>query len=522
MVQSTGRPHVVEGLRLVALVGRGGEGEVWEARDPRGRRRALKLVRPDCLAPPDEAVERGRLLVRIDHPALVRVHRSGLLSGWSDDPGEGGAAERELEGWGFVEMDFVDGPSLATAAADPDVLERLAPLAEALDLLHTGHWSGGVPMIHRDVKPANIVEDADGDLVLVDPSTLRGVDDGQLTRIGTPLFCAPEVMVGEVTPSADVYSFAATIVALATGRRGQDLAEVLREPGAFDLPPGVRQALSPDPAQRPLSCRAVLHQGMAVEAPPQPVPLPTLPTWGDAWEGGTGNGHHPAGSGWEDAPAEAGAWAAGPASATAGTWPTAPAPAGRWPDQRRYDHPAETRRQDAWQDQPPAAERPATWHDDRTDADQRDAWQDQAPPADQRGRATWPDAAAAPGYEAPAETPDDGAHGSALPWMLLSFLLAGAALLARFLEVEPGLFRLTALATIAGHVGAVVVGGLPAVLAVLPPVAWATLVADRLGATTRRRAWAATMLLPALPALTVVPIAVLVCPLLPAGARLLV
>jgi len=191
MVQSTGRPHLVEGLRLVALVGRGGEGEVWEARDRRGRRRALKLVRPDCLASPAEAVVRGRLLVQIDHPALVRVHRSGLLPGWSDDPGAGGDAEGELEGWGFVEMDFIDGASLAAAPADPDVLERLAPLAEALDLLHAGVWSDGVPLIHRDVKPANIVQAADGRLVLVDPSTLRGVDDGQFTRIGTPLFCAP-------------------------------------------------------------------------------------------------------------------------------------------------------------------------------------------------------------------------------------------------------------------------------------------------------------------------------------------
>src|SRR5680860_923474 len=153
-MSTTARPRIVAGLRLVRLVGRGGEGEVWEA-----------------LADRREVEVRGTWLERIDHPALVRVHASGMLD-------EGGT----LDGWGWAEMDFVEGADLSAAAPEPDVLDRLAPLAEALDLLHDGHWSDGVPLVHRDVKPANIVDTTDGRLVLVDPSTPRVISKSSTSR----------------------------------------------------------------------------------------------------------------------------------------------------------------------------------------------------------------------------------------------------------------------------------------------------------------------------------------------------
>lgn len=261
------RLHVVAGLRLVRLVGCGGEGQVWEARDGRGRRRALKLIRPDLLA--GDAETRGRWLRRIDHPALVRVHRSGQL----------GAGP--LAGWGFIEMDYVDGASLRDAAADRRFLQRLAPLAEALDLLHDGAWSDGLPLVHGDVKPANLVAGGDGGLVLVDPSTLRGVDGSDLNRLGTPVFVAPEVETGDGGPPADVYSFAVTVVALVTGARGRRLAGLVagaaagarppEGPEGSDLPGGVSRGLAACPADRPGSCRAVLEAAAgppAVHVPP--------------------------------------------------------------------------------------------------------------------------------------------------------------------------------------------------------------------------------------------------------------
>jgi eukaryotic-like serine/threonine-protein kinase len=242
------RPALVAGLRLVRMVGRGGEGEVWEARDHGGRRRACKLIRPEALAAPSAVDERGEYLRRIDHPALVGVFHTDIL----DEPG--------LEGWGFVEMEFVDGVSLASAPGEWELLDRLMPLAEALDLLHEGHWSQGLPLVHRDVKPANIVETPDGRLVLVDPSTLRGVDSTVVTRIGTPVFAAPEVVTGRLGPAADIYSLAVTAVALVTGARGGELADLLAEPEWLDLPAGILAGLALDPQDRPASCVAMLTE----------------------------------------------------------------------------------------------------------------------------------------------------------------------------------------------------------------------------------------------------------------------
>ena len=226
---------------------------MWEARDVDGRRRALKLVRPAALVAPSDLVVRGGWLRRIDDPALVRVWRTGRLP------------DGALAGWGFMEMDFVEGEALTTAPPDAAVLARLAGLAAALDRLHAGVWSQGQPLVHRDVKPANLIATPSGRIVLVDPSTLRSVEDAAVTRIGTPLYAAAEVLSGRIGPPADVYSFAVTIVALATGARGADLRRVLADPAALALPATVSAALRTDPARRPTSCAAVLAAGATID-----------------------------------------------------------------------------------------------------------------------------------------------------------------------------------------------------------------------------------------------------------------
>lgn len=235
------RLPTVLGLQLQHRLGSGGEGEVWAAADADGTVHALKLIRPDVVAEPVTFTERAGALARIDDPALVRVLRARVL-------GTG-----EWAGWGAMVMELVDGDPLDDAHLGADAFADLEPLALALDRLHDGVWSDGEPMVHRDVKPANLLRTADDRVVLVDPSSLRALG-GDMTYVGTPLFVAPEVPTGRVGPAADVYSFAATLLALHSGARGDELADLLAAPDELDIPDAVVRALSPAPADRPERC----------------------------------------------------------------------------------------------------------------------------------------------------------------------------------------------------------------------------------------------------------------------------
>ncbi len=214
---------------------------MWAAAAHDGVVRALKLIRPDVVAEPVAFARRTGALVRIDDPALVDVLDARVLS------------TGEWAGWGAMVMELIDGEPLDDADLGAAAFADLEPLAWALDRLHDGTWSDGEPLVHRDVKPANLIRASDDCVVLVDPSTLRAVG-GDMTYVGTPLFVAPEVPSGRVGPPADVYSFAATLVALHSGARGDRLADLLADPGALDIPQPVIRALSTMPSDRPERC----------------------------------------------------------------------------------------------------------------------------------------------------------------------------------------------------------------------------------------------------------------------------
>lgn len=231
----------VLGLQLRHRIGAGGEGEVWAAAAADGAVRALKLIRPDVLADPVTFAQRAQDLARIDDPALVRVYRAKALT------------VGEWAGWGAMVMDLIDGESLDDARLGAAAFGELVPLAGALDRLHAGEWSQGYALVHRDVKPSNLIRTPRDGIVLVDPSSLRSVG-GDMTYVGTPLFVAPEVVTGRFGPGADVYSFAATLVALHSGARGDELAGLLADPWSLDVPEPVIRALSLEPAERPARC----------------------------------------------------------------------------------------------------------------------------------------------------------------------------------------------------------------------------------------------------------------------------
>lgn len=259
------------GLQLAHRIGAGGEGEVWAATDGDGQELALKLIRPDVVAEPVAFARRAQALARIDDPALVAVLDARVLSSgpWA--------------GWGAMVMELVDGEPLDAAHLGSAAFADLEHLALALDRLHDGVWSDGEPLVHRDVKPANLLRASDERIVLVDPSSLRAVG-GDMTYVGTPLFVAPEVPSGRFGPPADVYSFAATLLALHSGARGDELAELLAEPDQLDVPDPVIRALSSDPRERPVRCAELVDTTSTVVLRAEPgthrdPPPQTARTW---------------------------------------------------------------------------------------------------------------------------------------------------------------------------------------------------------------------------------------------------
>ncbi len=195
--------------RIIALLGRGGMGEVYRADDlTLGQPVALKFL-PDEAARDQALLERFknevRIARRVSHPNVCRVYDVG-----------------DVEGHTFFTMEYVDGEDLAS------LLRRIGRLPEdkALDIarqlcagLAAAHAKG---VLHRDLKPANIMLDGRGQVVVTDFG-LAGVADqihGAEVRSGTPAYMAPEQLAGkEVSTRSDIYSLGLVLYEVFTGKR---------------------------------------------------------------------------------------------------------------------------------------------------------------------------------------------------------------------------------------------------------------------------------------------------------------
>ncbi|MET9800156.1 serine/threonine-protein kinase [Streptomyces sp. NPDC006368] len=188
--------HVVAGrYRLDDLLGRGGAADVYEGLDLRLRRPvAVKVFRPEGEAQAEERfTDEGRLLAQLQHPGLVTVYDSG-----------------QEDGRPYLVMQLIKGTTLrrriAVAPMTPVEVCRIgSALASALAHVH----AAGV--VHRDVKPSNILLDETGAPHLTDFGISRLLDTTTHTAtgtlVGTAAYMAPEQVLGKgAGPAADIYS----------------------------------------------------------------------------------------------------------------------------------------------------------------------------------------------------------------------------------------------------------------------------------------------------------------------------
>jgi serine/threonine protein kinase len=195
--------------RIIALLGKGGMGEVYRADDlTLGQAVAMKFL-PEEATRDEGLLERFRNEVRtarkVSHPNVCRVYDVG-----------------EVEGQTFFTMEYVDGEDLAS------LLRRIGrlPPDKAVEIsrqlcagLAAAHAKG---VLHRDLKPANIMLDGRGQVVITDFG-LAGVADnirGAEIRSGTPAYMSPEQIAGtEVTTRSDVYALGLVLYEIFTGKR---------------------------------------------------------------------------------------------------------------------------------------------------------------------------------------------------------------------------------------------------------------------------------------------------------------
>ncbi|MGW7439077.1 serine/threonine-protein kinase [Streptomyces sp. NPDC054849] len=260
MEQQTGGGAVLAGrYRLVEPIGRGGMGKVWRAHDELLHRTVAvkELTAGLYVAQADRDVmhartqKEARAAARIQHPAVVTVHD---------------VLEHDDRPW--IVMEYIDGPSLAEAAKAAGRIEPREAARIGLHVLGALRAAHAVGVLHRDVKPGNVLLAKDGRVLLTDFGIAAIEGDSSITRtgeiVGSIDYLAPErVTGGSPDPASDLWSLGATLYTAVEARSPFRRTSPISSLQAVvnDEPPALRQAgalgpvitalLRKDPGERP-------------------------------------------------------------------------------------------------------------------------------------------------------------------------------------------------------------------------------------------------------------------------------
>jgi hypothetical protein len=283
----TGVTDALRDGRFVVLgsLGAGAQGHTYDGIDKReGRPVAIKRfdVRFAKTWKDAELAEReARVLQSLSHPRLPKY-----------------LDHFEQDGSLYLVMEKMEGESLAAMQkrgallTEKDVLRLLHDASDVLDYLHGRE----PPVIHRDLKPGNVIRRPDGTFVFVDFGAVRDKlrPEGGSTIVGTFGYMAPEQFQGRALPASDVYAIGATALSMLTGRQPEDLPHkglaidvraALGERGRSTASAGARDSrladaltlmLDPDPDRRPARIASVLATLERGERRPGPASDPAL------------------------------------------------------------------------------------------------------------------------------------------------------------------------------------------------------------------------------------------------------
>ena len=215
-------------FEILGPLGAGAMGWVYKARDPLlNRLLALKVLKGEDPVSLSRFLQEARTQAMVEHPGICRVFEVGMAH-----------LKQTGENRPYIAMQFIDGRTLGEAARDMTLEQRVKAVAEVAAALHAAHRQG---LIHRDVKPSNIMVDQSPEGFwqphVLDFGLAREQDAPGLTMagqiVGTPLYISPEQVRGEAAPldrRSDVYSLGVTLYEVLAGRlpyTGHTVTEIL-------------------------------------------------------------------------------------------------------------------------------------------------------------------------------------------------------------------------------------------------------------------------------------------------------